>query len=101
LKFDRLFAGDPAAERGFFHQRTYPMSIEPRRQDTSPMTGAGRSAAEPMPGPTPVPHHLNPAPPITSPLGGRLGAALNGGNPGGEVGIVPQSLVDFLSGRTR
>jgi hypothetical protein len=77
------------------------MSIEPRLQDTRPMTGAGRSAAEPMPGPTPVPHHLNPAPPITSPLGGRLGAALNGGSPGGEVGIVPQSVVDFLSGRTR
>jgi hypothetical protein len=76
------------------------MSIEPRRQDTRPMTGAGRSAAEPMPRPTPVPPHLNPAPPIISPLGGRLGAALNG-NPGGEVGIIPQSVVDRLSGRTR
>jgi hypothetical protein len=37
---------------------------------------------------------------FVAPLGGRLGAALNG-NPGGEVGIVPRSVVDFLSGRTR
>jgi hypothetical protein len=64
------------------------------------MTGAGRSAAEPMPGRIPSPPHLNPAPPISTPLGGRLGAALNG-NPGGEVGIIPQSVVDRLSGRTR
>lgn len=77
------------------------MTIESRRQDTSPMSGAGRLAAEPMPGPNPVPHHLNQAQPIMSPLGGRLGAALNGGSAGGEVGIVPQSVVDFLSGRTR
>jgi len=77
------------------------MTIQPRAQDTSRMTGEGRSAVEPMPAAFPVPPHVNPAPPITSPLGGRLGAALNGGNPGGEVGIVPQTVVDFLSGRTR
>jgi hypothetical protein len=62
------------------------------------MTGEGRSAVEPAPRAFPVPPHLNPAPPITVPLGGRLGAALNGGSPGGEMRIVPQSIVDAAGG---
>jgi hypothetical protein len=72
------------------------MPIDPRLNDTSRMTGAGRSAVEPMPRPTPVPPHLNPAQPIVSPLGGRLGAALN--NQGGAVGIVPAGAVDAIGG---
>jgi hypothetical protein len=73
-------------------------TVTPRLQDTTRMTGAGRSAVEPMPRPTPVPPHLNPAPPITFPLGGRLGAAMNGGNPGGEVRTIPQAVIDSAGG---
>ena len=73
-------------------------TITPRPQDESRMTGSGRAAAEPMPRPTPAPPHLVAAQPITFPLGGRLGAAMNGGNPGGAVGIVPQAVVDAAGG---
>ena len=60
--------------------------------------GAGRSAAEPMPSPTPAPPHLNPSPPISFPLGGAIGAAMNGGSTGGEVRTIPQAVVDALTG---
>jgi hypothetical protein len=89
-------------------ERKPTMTIEPRRQDTSRMTGEGRSAVEPMPRPTPAPTQVVAQSPIRAPLAGGIPWANHSDHPAvagfafttdAQIQTVAAAVVDRTGGK--